>query len=441
MFTSAKVRTKVGEMTQGLPRITREHLPTLLLGSLVVPATLAARDPINAAPVHIVACLGLALAGWLVGSRIHSRITSLAGALLLGALACLVTTVSYPGGVEVIAPVFGLAVGLLAGLPKRSVLVIAAVSAAGLALVTWYSAVAGASLGVALGLAAIPAGWRLAARPSVAAGTSVSAAFAVSALAIGAFSIFWIGSTAPSARWLGPLTSHGPRDQNMVALTFDDGPNPESTLQVAAILDSHGVKGTFFEVGKAVDERPDITNALLDDGQVIGNHSYLHDAVRYLDPRYPELARAERVFIDKAGVCPALFRPPHGTHTPFMSYIVRDHGMQLVTWDVSAQDWVEHDAQRLAENILAKVKPGSIILLHDGLDGNIPADRSVVVAALPAILDGLAARGLTPVTLDKLLNVPAYLTSEQCTRFRLSSEAAVSLRPDVVESQARRRGP
>jgi peptidoglycan/xylan/chitin deacetylase (PgdA/CDA1 family) len=65
----------------------------------------------------------------------------------------------------------------------------------------------------------------------------------------------------------------------------------------------------------------------------------------------------------------------------------------------------------LAENILKKVKPGSIILLHDGIDGNIGADRSVVLGALPLILQGLKERGLTPVTLDKLLNVPAYLPS------------------------------
>jgi peptidoglycan/xylan/chitin deacetylase (PgdA/CDA1 family) len=221
----------------------------------------------------------------------------------------------------------------------------------------------------------------------------------------------------------------------MVALTFDDGPNPGYTLEVAQILDAHNAKGTFFEVGKAVEQRPDITTALLDDGHVVGNHSYFHDATSYLDPRYPELARAERVFANQVGFCPSLFRPPHGTHTPFMSQVVTNAGMNLVTWEVSAQDWVETDPQRLAENILAQVQPGSIILLHDGIDGNIGADRSVVLQALPAILDGLAARGLTPVTLDKLLNVPAQLTSDQCQRFRLSSGATASLRPDVVETK------
>jgi peptidoglycan/xylan/chitin deacetylase (PgdA/CDA1 family) len=210
------------------------------------------------------------------------------------------------------------------------------------------------------------------------------------------------------------LTSHGPRNGNEVAITFDDGPNPGDTLAIAAILEQYGVRGTFFEVGKAVVARPDVTKQLADAGHVIGNHSYQHDAFRYLDPRYPELERANAAIRDALRVCPALFRPPHGTHTPFMSREVTNRGMQLVTWDVSAKDWVESDPQKLAEHILQKVQPGSIILLHDGIDGNIPADRSVVVKALPAILEGLKAKGLQPVTLDKLLGVPAYLPVGRC---------------------------
>ena len=85
--------------------------------------------------------------------------------------------------------------------------------------------------------------------------------------------------------------------------------------------------------------------------------------------------------------------------------------MHAVTWDVSARDWVETDGQRVARDILDHVHPGSIILLHDGLDGNVSADRSVLRTALPLILDGLKARGLTPVTLDALLGVDGYLPS------------------------------
>jgi len=236
-------------------------------------------------------------------------------------------------------------------------------------------------------------------------------ALAGGTVAYAAFSVFWVGSTAPSVQWFGSLEFHGPRNVNEVAITFDDGPNPPYTLQIAEILEAHGARGTFFEVGKAIAQRADVTKQLIERGHVVGNHSYNHGAFSYLDPNYPELKQAEDEFRSAVGVCPAIFRPPHGTHTWFMSRVVDDAGMTLVNWDVSAKDWVEHDAQKLARHILDRVRPGSVILLHDGLDGNIGANRSVVVEALPAILDGLEEKGLKPVTLDQLLGVPAYLPS------------------------------
>jgi len=95
-----------------------------------------------------------------------------------------------------------------------------------------------------------------------------------------------------------------------------------------------------------------------------------------------------------------------------MAHVVEDHGMTMVTWDVSAGDWATGDAELVARRVLDKVKPGSIVLLHDGIDGNIGADRTVILQALPLILDGLRQRGLKPVRLDELLGVPGYL--ENC---------------------------
>ena len=194
-----------------------------------------------------------------------------------------------------------------------------------------------------------------------------------------------------------------------MALTFDDGPDDPYSLQVSAILDSHGAKGTFFEVGKAVDARPEIARALYADGQLLGNHSYHHDYWRWLDPRYPELNRTQDAFQRNLGVCPAFFRPPHGQRTPFMLAQASDKNMVTVTWDVSAGDWTAHDGAAVARKILDQVRPGSIILLHDGLDGTVTADRSVLLSALPIILDGLKAKGLEPVRLDELLGRPGYL--------------------------------
>lgn len=219
----------------------------------------------------------------------------------------------------------------------------------------------------------------------------------------------WIGANSPRLTWFGALVSHGPRDRREVAITFDDGPNVTATLAIAAILDTYHAKGTFFIVGKALDRRPDIAKSLLDDGHLLGNHSYHHDYTSWLDPRYPELTRTQASFRKRLGVCPAFYRPPHGQHTPFMAYDVRRNGMVITTWDVSAGDWLAKDPRALARRILRHVQPGSVIDLHDGLDGDLTTDRTVLVKAMPLVLDGLRARHLVPVRLDHLLGRPGYL--------------------------------
>jgi peptidoglycan/xylan/chitin deacetylase (PgdA/CDA1 family) len=218
----------------------------------------------------------------------------------------------------------------------------------------------------------------------------------------------YMGATMPQATWFGDAISHGPRSSNVVALTFDDGPNGESTLAVMRVLDSAGVAGTFFEVGKAVEAEPYVTGLLISHGHLIGDHSYSHGRWSFLSPTYPEAAKAQSAIADSAGVCPAFFRPPHGDRTPLMLRAVAGEGLTTVTWDVSAGDWATDNASLIAKRVLQSVKPGSIILLHDGLDGKPGADRSVVAEALPLILDGLKAKGLQPVRLDELLGRPAY---------------------------------
>ncbi len=218
----------------------------------------------------------------------------------------------------------------------------------------------------------------------------------------------YLGAETPDANWFGGGVVHGPTNSGEVALTFDDGPNIGASEKVMAILDAHGIKGTFFEVGKAIDADPQITRALYDDGQLLGNHSYEHDQWRWLDPRYPELQRTQDAFQRAIGTCPVLYRPPHGDRTPFLAQVVRDHHMHMVLWSASAGDWATNDAQLVARRILAGARPGAILLLHDGLDGNPAANRHVIVQALPLIIDGLRAKGLKPVRLDQLLGTAAY---------------------------------
>ena len=220
----------------------------------------------------------------------------------------------------------------------------------------------------------------------------------------------YVGAETPTVHWFGGGITHGSTHIKAVALTFDDGPNLTATLPIMEILDAAGVKGTFFEVGKAVDAEPQITRALYEHGQLLGNHSYNHDQWRWLDPRYPELERTQRAFQRAIGVCPAYYRPPHGDRTPFIAHVVSDHHMRIVMWNVSSGDWAEKSPHTIARRIVRGAEPGSIILLHDGLDGIPATDRTVLVRALPLILDGLRAKHLDVVGLDKLIGGPAFVS-------------------------------
>ena len=213
---------------------------------------------------------------------------------------------------------------------------------------------------------------------------------------------------APNSDAFGNVTDHGPRTQNTVAITFDDGPDPTWTPQIETILDNAGVKGTFFEVGSAVEAHPDVVQSLVSNGHEIANHSYSHGAWDWLSLSYHEGSEAEAAFQATVGLCPAFFRPPHGSKSPMLLKSISDMGLNTVTWDVTGHDWQIDDPEEVARQILDAVKPGSIILLHDAIAGT-SSDRSVVVKALPLILSGLKAKGLTPVRLDQLLSTPAYL--------------------------------
>ncbi|MHB8514607.1 MAG: polysaccharide deacetylase family protein [Dehalococcoidia bacterium] len=393
-----------------------------LPGVTVLAAIAIAASPVYASPLRCAVAVLVALTCWALAARIRGpRLLVLLGVLGAAVSAWLLAQASYYAAAWFTAPALGIGVGLVSGAAgshakeRRSwtdgpaLLLAASLLVAG-ALVgvralfgrdgAMGAGAAYMALAAAAALGATP-GRRWPARALVPA-----AAFAVLLPGVTAA---YVGATTPRATWFGSLTSHGPRTGNEVALTFDDGPNPPYTEQIAAILDAHGVKGTFFTVGKALDKRPDVSRALMADGHLLGNHSYLHDAVRWLDPRYPELQRTQDAFKRNLGVCPAFYRPPHGSHTPFIAHVVADHGMTMITWDDSAGDWATSDGQLVARRILKGVRPGSIILLHDGIDGNIGANRSVILAALPIILDGLKQRGLQPVRLDKLLGKPGYI--------------------------------
>jgi peptidoglycan/xylan/chitin deacetylase (PgdA/CDA1 family) len=186
-----------------------------------------------------------------------------------------------------------------------------------------------------------------------------------------------------------------------VALTFDDGPWPVQTKRVLRVLKRYKVHATFFMVGNLVDRYPGIVQDVLRAGMPIGDHSWDHP----IDPPFADLA-AHRlqtevqdtlVALQQAGVNPYLFRPPGGSYDDDVLREVRQDGMRTVTWDVDPQDYIGTKTKKeIASAVLTHVRPGSIVLMHDG-----GGDQSATINALPTIIKGIRKMGLRLVAIPR----------------------------------------
>ena len=214
----------------------------------------------------------------------------------------------------------------------------------------------------------------------------------------------------PQSQLYGRIVTHGPSDAKLVALTFDDGPNDPATSQILDVLAAKDVKATFFVVGENVAVYPDTVRRIVAEGHALGNHSYRHrkrDAL--LEPGYGELERAQRAIAAVVGFRPALYRAPNGFHTPWQLRAVRRAGLVTVHWNVQTKDWERPAPDTIVRRVLDHVRPGAIILLHDGDDTRHGSDRTPTVEALPRLIDELRARGYRFVTVPALLGVPDRL--------------------------------
>ncbi|WP_328455887.1 polysaccharide deacetylase family protein [Amycolatopsis sp. NBC_00438] len=171
-----------------------------------------------------------------------------------------------------------------------------------------------------------------------------------------------------------------------VALTFDDGPHPETTPALLAALGD--APATFFLQGSHAAAHPDLVRAIAAAGHPIGNHSWSHPRLPALPPaaRELEVARTQDLLAGITGTRPALFRPPYGDTDAAVAATLAGHGLTEVLWTVDTRDWAGAAADEITAAASA-VQPGGIILMHDG-------GYASTVAAVPRILAALSARGL-----------------------------------------------
>ena len=197
----------------------------------------------------------------------------------------------------------------------------------------------------------------------------------------------------PCPRPLRGARRHGPRTRRRVALTFDDGPS-RYTPAVLRALRRARARATFFVVGVHVARREAVMRRAVTAGDELGDHSWDHPPL----PSHWQLRRTADAIRRATGVRPCLFRPPYGLLDRRLRRAAASLRMTTVEWDVDTSDWAGLRPRQIAHHVLRAIRPGSIVLLHDG--GGV---RVRTVRALPHILRGLSRRGYRPVTVSRLL--------------------------------------
>jgi len=202
------------------------------------------------------------------------------------------------------------------------------------------------------------------------------------------------GLGAEGSTLLGPALVRLSRDSD-AALTFDDGPSPD-TARILDILRAKEVRATFFLCGASVERYPELVKRIVAEGHALGNHTYSHPYLHLMsrDEIAYEIDRTQDAIEKVTGIRPAYFRPPHGVRWFPLWDILRERGMTMVLWNSYPQEGAS-PAEEITARALARLRPGAVILLHDGKD-NLPEGRNLrpaTVEALPRIIDGVRRAG------------------------------------------------
>ena len=221
----------------------------------------------------------------------------------------------------------------------------------------------------------------------------------------------------PTNQLFGHTVTQGPKNERVVALTFDDGPNPPYTSRILDVLEREHVHATFFLVGRAVKAYPSVVRRELHDGDAIGNHTWDHPHLIMMTRTqvHKSLQQTDAAIYQVTGVHTKLMRPPYGARDWATMQVAHRMGLIVVMWSVPlAKDWDYPPAVTIARRVLPRVTDGSIIVLHDGNRGLLCAqhrlnphvcDRSNDIEATRLIVENLKRQGYRFVTIPQLITL------------------------------------
>jgi peptidoglycan-N-acetylglucosamine deacetylase len=202
------------------------------------------------------------------------------------------------------------------------------------------------------------------------------------------------GAYDPNSRLFGSVIGRGP-DEPVVFLTFDDGPNPGVTERILTVLEREDVPATFFMVGKYVARYRNTARTVAGSGHEIGNHTYSHAKLHRAGPRRvaEEVGRTHQTIADVTGYVPRSFRAPHGYRGPFVSRALAPYQYQVFGWTIGVWDSACPGARQISVRVRQRLRPGAIVLLHDGDGYDARGNRWQTAAALRGIIVEARAAG------------------------------------------------
>ncbi|MDQ0169799.1 polysaccharide deacetylase family protein [Paenibacillus tundrae] len=205
----------------------------------------------------------------------------------------------------------------------------------------------------------------------------------------------------------GEIVWEVPTQDKLIALTFDDGPDPVQTPEILALLRQYEAKGTFFVLGKWAEKFPQLVMQEQQEGHEVANHTYAHSyAVRSTgaDTYIRDMDAAEKSILGAGVARPMLFRPPGGYYNDMVIQAAKQKGYTIVlwSWHQDTRDWASPGVATIANKVLKNVRNGDIVLFHDKVEG-----KSQTVKALARILPQLKQEGYRFVTVSELLAVKA----------------------------------
>ena len=226
----------------------------------------------------------------------------------------------------------------------------------------------------------------------------------------------------PRSTLLGPNLRHLPAASTArreVALTFDDGPDPQVTPQILALLAAAGARASFFCIGAHARAHPALVRSIVQAGHSVENHSNTHPAAfacyRPAALRR-QIALAQAALADLSGTAPGFFRAPMGLRSPLLDPVLAETNLRFVSWTRRALDGVRCDPQRALARLTTRLAPGDILLMHDGRAARAPArtpsGQPAVLEILPGVLAAIRQAGLTAVTLPAAFRAGAAASAD-----------------------------